>query len=610
MLRIVGIALAALVLVVLAGLGSLYIYLAPEGPPHGPPVPEAARSIESGDIIGFAGEQDTLGWLGIPFAAPPVGDLRWRPPAAAIPWQGQRETTSFGDGCVQFTRDSTKENPVTEGSEDCLTLNVFAPASATAAEGAGLPVMFWIHGGGNTIGSASDSPYNGALLAASQNVIVVTTNYRLGAFGWFTHWTQRATASSPEDASGNFGTLDLIAGLNWVRGNIAAFGGDPGNVTIFGESAGGLNVMALMVSPLARDLFHRAIVQSGGLRLETVAEAEQLSENRFGKPKMTSREMIARLLLERGRASSREAALAMQDHQVPQDLMTWLRGIPGKEVYSVLLNEGPNPTTLGMFDAPSNIKDGYVLPNMTNEEILSDPANYARVPVMLGTNRDEGKLFMAFNPLHVTTTDGGLPTGIKDPETYNRISRFGSRLWWGRGVDLLAHAMSGFDPGNIYAYRFDADDWRDYGWLGGADLKELLGAAHALEVLFLFGYLDGPVKLIIPGSLEIKQLSDSIMAYWGAFAHTGSPGRGTGGNLPTWQPWNHDTGSSFILLDTSIGDGIRMRGEMTTLSDAKAQMMVELSALPLEERCFNYNMSAWGEDFVDEEYALLGCTED
>ena len=610
MLRIIGMVLAVLVLVALVCLGSIYVYLSPEGQASRSPDQATARSIKAGSIIGYAEKHSTQAWLGIPFAAPPVGEQRWRPPGAVIPWQGQREMLEFGDSCVQFTQESTKSNPVTEGSEDCLTLNVYAPDSAMskAKSGAPLPVMFWIHGGGNTIGSGSDSPYNGALLAASQDVIVVTTNYRLGPLGWFTHSAQRVLAESPEDSSGNFGTLDLIAGLTWVKGNIAAFGGDPGNVTIFGESAGGFNVMALMVSPLARDLFHRAIVQSGGLILASMASAEQPSLNQRGTAAMTSREVIARLLLKEGRAPSREAALARQDEMPAHELMAWLREMPSETLYSVMLD---GPTFAGMFDAPDNIKDGFVLPILTDDEILSDPANYARVPLMTGTNRDENKLFMGFNPDYVNTSLGGiLPTRIKDLEAYNRDSRFGSDLWWGRGVDRLAQAMSQHDPGNIYAYRFDADDWRDLGWLGLPDLGELLGAAHALEVLFVFGYFDGMLKLIFPAAPELRQLSADIMDYWGAFAKKGSPGRGTSGQLPNWQPWSHGSGSSHILLDTSLDGGIRMQDERFATEDIKAQMMVELSRLPLEKRCFSYSMTAWGSDFDEQEYALLGCADD
>jgi para-nitrobenzyl esterase len=194
--------------------------------------------------------------------------LRWRAPLAAAPWTGTRTATAMGSPCIQFWGPISglkgHEGDVV-GAEDCLYLNIWAPAAAsTPAADERLPVMVWIHGGGNTIGTGNT--YNGSHLAGSQKVVVVTINYRLGVLGWLSHPALREGAANAADASGNYGVLDMIEALRWVQKNIAAFGGDPANVTVFGESAGGHDVFALLASPLAKGLFQRAIVQSGSLR--------------------------------------------------------------------------------------------------------------------------------------------------------------------------------------------------------------------------------------------------------------------------------------------------------------------------------------------------------
>ncbi|MEN8161810.1 MAG: carboxylesterase family protein, partial [Myxococcota bacterium] len=233
--------------------------------------PATLRQPPAGDVVGSAGHHGGHAWLGIPYAEPPLGALRWRAPQPLLPWTGTREALASGASCPQFANglggDTSAEPGTLIGSEDCLTLNVYAPVLAGPPAEAHLPVMVWIHGGGNTIGTASF--YDGSRLASEQAVVVVTINYRLGALGWLRHAALREGADAL-DASGNLGTLDQIQALRWVQNNVAAFGGDPGNVTIFGESAGGQNVLVLLTAPAAADLFHRAIAQSGGAWHSTI----------------------------------------------------------------------------------------------------------------------------------------------------------------------------------------------------------------------------------------------------------------------------------------------------------------------------------------------------
>jgi para-nitrobenzyl esterase len=239
--------------------------------------PSSKRTIASGELVGYADKNGKAqGWLGIPFAAPPTGELRWRAPQKPAAWSGVRESLRFASACPQLANilgDAPDAKPGSViGSEDCLYLNVYAPrGSAEEAAKRKLPVMFWIHGGGNTVGHAGG--YDGSELAARYDVVVVTTNYRLGPFGWFRHAALVGDATG-DDASGNWGTLDLIRGLEWVRENAAAFGGDPQNVTIFGESAGGTDVFSLLVSPRAKGLFQRAISESGGSGSSSLEQAE------------------------------------------------------------------------------------------------------------------------------------------------------------------------------------------------------------------------------------------------------------------------------------------------------------------------------------------------
>jgi para-nitrobenzyl esterase len=286
-----------------------------ESPPPPQPDPDSQRSTQSGDVVGFVSEGGAHVWRGIPFATPPKGDLRWRAPRPPRPWEGVRESLEFGESCVQFagllSDDDRAEEGEPVGDEDCLHLNVYAPRrdpEALAGQRERFPVMFWIHGGGNTIGSSR--VYDGSRLAVEHGLVVVTVNYRLGVFGWFAHPALPVEGTTPEDRSGNFGTLDLVRALEWVRGNIAAFGGDPERVTIFGESAGGRNVFSLLISPRARGLFQRAIVQSGATNTSPMDEAMGFSDDPQPGHAASSREVILRLLQRDGRAGDRAAAKA------------------------------------------------------------------------------------------------------------------------------------------------------------------------------------------------------------------------------------------------------------------------------------------------------------
>ena len=260
------------------------------------------RRVAGGDVIGTSEPGGVHGWRGIPYACPPVGALRWRAPRPAAPWSGVFEARAHGAMAPQYA-DLLAGTPARQrgqvvGDEDCLTLNVFAPAfepGAVPLADQRRAVMVWIHGGGNSVGTSAtyDAARN---YARHDGLVLVTVNYRLGVLGWFTHPAlQEADDATPEERSGNFGTLDLISALQWVRDNIAAFGGDPGRVTIFGESAGGQNVLTLLASPLARGLFQRAIAQSPVAETFSIEQAVNGCDDAQPGHRESSLEVTARL---------------------------------------------------------------------------------------------------------------------------------------------------------------------------------------------------------------------------------------------------------------------------------------------------------------------------
>ena len=334
MLKFLLITLLIVILGILGLVGSVYVYLSPEEPLPKIAAPSSVRTTPAGEMIGFQGKHGAHSWLGIPYALPPVMQLRWKAPRPAGYWKGRRERLNYGSQCVQRSIASPGQDII--GDEDCLTLNIWAPTfgpTTVPKDDERLPVMFWIHGGGNSIGSGGSdisAIYDGSLMATEYKVIVVTINYRLGHLGWFTHSALRDAGSSTESASGNFGTLDIIAALVWVQNNISYFGGDPGNVTIFGESAGGTDVLTMLASPLASGMFQKAIVQSGALRITPMSEGEEVGTDSRG-PILSSREITARLLLTTGMASDKDAAFAMQDEWSAVELSSWLRGVTRRD---------------------------------------------------------------------------------------------------------------------------------------------------------------------------------------------------------------------------------------------------------------------------------------
>jgi len=595
--------LAIVVVLLLAG-GLAYVFW--PTPKEAPPVadPTTLRSTPLGPVVGFVGAYGAHAWLGVPFAAPPVGDLRWKAPRPAAPWSDVRDMLTIGNMCVQYPsllsgagRSPQSNAPV--GNEDCLYLNVWAPPFAANAVPSGdkaRPVMVWIHGGGNSIGHGGS--YDGARLATAQDVLIVTINYRLGPFGWLSHPALRSEGASAEDNSGNYGLLDAIAALQWVRDNIAAFGGNPDNVTIFGESAGGADVLALMASPLAKGLFHRAIVESGGLFTASRSVAENYHDDAAPGHPFSGRETVNRLLVKAGKAPDAAAAKSVQNGMTNEALHALLMATPAADIMTLYEGGG-----FGMINAPDLIADGAVLPNeLDAARLFADPANYNAVPVILGTNRDEVALFMVRDPRWVENRLWIFPH-LKDQAAYLRSVRYQTDAWRVRGVDSIAEVLKRSQPGKVFAYRFD---WDEEPSVMGYDLSTALGAAHGLEIAFVFGEFERGLglKYLYPKSPARDALSSSMMSYWAEFARSGDPGTGRDGKEVRWLPWDTD-GQRSIILDTTP-PGIRMSDELITTENLKGRLLQDASITEPRERCELYALLFRGTSFDNDEYLRLG----
>ena len=526
-----------------------------------------------GLVKGKKDKNDTLTWLGIPYASPPAGDLRWKAPQPPQAWSDIRDATHFGSRALQ------KKAILgwTEGSEDCLYLNVWRPADASTD----LPVYVWIHGGGNSSGASNAIPdYYGNGLASKAHVVFVSINYRLGIFGWFSHPALRENAD-PDSASGNFGTLDIIQALRWIQENIAAFGGNPDRVTVAGESSGAFNALTLLMSPRAQGLFHQAVIESGYKTATTKETAEAFAN-----------ELIKKLLIREKKASTIAEAEDLFAHLPQKELAQWLRSLPAKNMLAVF-KSAPS----GMISFPYPVWDGDVLPS-TGFDALADAA--VRVPIIIGTNKEETKIFQWLGRAN-----------SKDP-FYQAYAELSSARWKADGADGMADALtSNPDQPPVYVYRFD---WGAYHPDGTNVLPEAvarrLGAFHSLEISFFLGTDTIHGNIILFNQIitkenekELRALQNQMVSFIRNFAWTGdpnlapewsiaSPGMSLADNaetssvtaLPFWLPWHADEPDpAFIVFDatrTEVATSIA-RGRMTR---TKVQEMLSQYPEPLQSR--------------------------
>lgn len=554
----------------------------PSVPPPAPaPAPPPAadgpmvRQIAGGKVEGVddSAASGTYYWKGVPFAQPPVGALRWRAPAEPEAWSGIRPAKAFGAACLQIGRIfgpganntydativSTLEQPL--GSEDCLFVNIWRPATTDK----NLPVLLFVHGGSNISGYTADPLYDGARLAKAANAVVITASYRLGVLG-FLNVPQLRPGGTAGDDSGNFALLDNMAALRFIQKNAEAFGGDPGNVTLSGESAGATNLLAIMTSPMAKGLFHKAIEMSGGI---------SMASNLAGKPGASPAlypaavslaqgdGILKSLLIADGTAADAAAAATYIASRTPAQIAEYMRAKEGGALLTTVLKAG--------LGGVAPIPDGTVIPANPIDAIAA--GDYVKVPTIAGNTREEGKLFaslltapkgwkiddakrlslmMNFDPDAATQT---LTAGdiidaaylpVAAPGGYNDRTQLFTTLLFEANRDNLLDTMK-TRQSNLWSYRLD---WAQE----VAPWNDVYGAAHAFDLPFVFGNF-GPSVLsnTIGGKANEKgrlALSGAVMASIGAFMRKGDP------NTPelgaTWAPWPGQLRFDATLTESKI----------------------------------------------------------
>ena len=489
------------------------------------PRPAAVVRVAGGLVRGFRYGSVSI-YRGIPFAAPPVGELRWRPPQPVHPWRGVLDCVRFRPSCPQQRVPGVAQSVRGPQSEDCLYLNVWTPAHAA---GERLPVMVWIHGGGFVCGSGSLAGGSGTTLAAAGRVVVVSISYRLGIFGYFA--LPALSRESPQRVSGNYGLLDQIAALRWVRRNIAAFGGDRRSVTIFGESAGGQSVIALLVSPLSRGLFARAVTES---------------------PRYEDRG-IGLWATRRLRAQQREGTTIAASLGAPAG-PGQLAALRRVTVAGLLGAAAPAPRpVLALFSEPPRpsfqpVIDGYALPD--EPWVMLRRGDWARVPVLVGSNDDEANMWF-----RAESAADRLPAAID--------CRRRMRWYLGPRYARFASSVSRTQPGSYTAktsrmmtvLEFDTPARFAALCAASSGVPSYLyyftwtppgdpwGATHGAELPYVFGAPLRTVKSGPTGTAE-RALAREVMGYWTAFAATGDP---NGSGRPRWPRYSAGHGRTLEI---------------------------------------------------------------
>jgi para-nitrobenzyl esterase len=502
--------------------------------------------VASGELQGVVAD-GVISFKGIPFAAPPVGEFRWRPPQPVAKWTGVRQAAEFGADCMQArfgpapgagtgpppARGATSAPasaapanvPVVRApSEDCLYLNVWRPADAAARN---LPVMVWIYGGGFT-GGSSASPNTSGAVFATHGVVLVAMNYRVGRFGFFAF--PALSSERSDEMKGNYAYMDQIAALQWVQRNIAAFGGNPNNVTIFGFSAGGVSVHSMLASPKARGLFHKAIVESGGSR-DSVLTARPMSKDGIDPNYPVSAETIGiQFARSIGIEGTDQAALAKLRALSAEDV---LRGAPAQ------------PGTNAPSYETTPILDGKLITETA--ETAYTARHQPRVPLMLGSNsgdtagnrvraRTKEEFFARYGRWNAEAKAAYDPDGTTELPTM--VSRANDDFGQAEPARFAANAFAA-NGSPVYLYRFSYVQ---------TSMREQMraGAPHGGEISYVFGTLSGG-RGGAPTADDLK-VSKMAQSYWVNFAKTGDP---NGADLPTWP--RHVAGKDQIFDFRSDG---------------------------------------------------------
>ena len=544
-------------------------------------------STSSGKVQGYL-ENKVINYDDIPYAKPPIGDLRWKAPREILNVDGviKNQDNNF---CIQepSSMGGAPGEGILTGSEDCLYLDIKTPKKKSSEL---LPVMFWIHGGGNT--SGLKDLYDYSTMVNRHDVIVVTINYRLGAFGWFTHPSIQGNQEGLDKAS-NFGTLDIIQALKWVNENIELFGGDSNNITIFGESAGGHNVLSLMVAPQAKGLFQKAISQSGYTTSTSTkkAFAIEVTHPTFNH---TSNEVIKRLIDNHKDLSS-------------GDIYKKLLELSAEEFFSEYSDKSN-------LEVPLLTNDGIVIPLEGLEKALSNSRYVSDVPFMAGSNRDEVKLWIGTAEYFVKLDYSffgsilGIPrVTLKDEDAFEAFNYYRSQAWKVRGVIEPISSLNKVGSKNTYAYKFDWDDHRRF---IVADFKKLIGASHGTEISLITGnnkLVEGYGFLIYPAGPSKRFISKNMMLFWSNFAKDGKPGPSTNGI--NWDSYNHSEGDkNFMILDNK--KNMKIVNLDTSYKSLVEELNLDTRVSELERCVILYQMGTFvGNDILDEisKYADFSC---
>lgn len=465
--------------------------------------------VDGGEIRGTtsASAETVAVFRGIPYAASTAGNNRWKPPQPVVAWERVRDCQQFGPSCPQlpYAKDSAYYREPEAQSEDCLSLNIWTAARPTERK----PVMVWIHGGALTRGSGAVDVYDGTALA-KRGVVVVTINYRLGPLGFLAH--PELTAESPEHASGNYGLLDQLAALGWVQRNIAQFGGDPGCVTIFGESAGSLSVNALVASPLGKGLFHRAIGQSGTAfrPMATLAAAEKTGvgfATAMGAANLAELRAIPgeRLLELANKAGEVRGTVNIDGWCLPDDVRAIFAAGRQNDVPTITGSNANEMTTLAPLAGRPKTR----------------AALRAQIAMLLGNADEVEQLYP------IASDDAATPAylDLMGDVTFT----LGARAW-------VRYATAA--DGKAYLYHFN----RVTPFAAAANL----GAFHAAEIAYVFDNLDQLGRPVEPSD---QKLADAMATYWTTFARTGDPNAST---LPSWPAYNADD-EPCMLFDEQVG---------------------------------------------------------
>jgi para-nitrobenzyl esterase len=544
-------------------------------------------STTSGISMGFYANGVT-NWDDIPYAQAPIGDLRWKAPREILE-ENKLIEPKVNNFCIQkpsgMGGSDFDGDEFFSGSEDCLYLDIKAPKSKSKNL---LPVMFWIHGGGNT--SGLKDIYDFTKMVKKHNVIVVTINYRLGPFGWFTHPSIQSLQEG-DDKSSNFGTLDIIAALKWVQSNISLFGGNPDNITIFGESAGGHNVLSLIASKKAKGLFHKAISQSGyttSIPLDKAYKQDKFSAT----SNHTSWKIVNKIL--------GKAKLPSQNNLSDKDIRKMLKELDARDFF---INYSDRPS---YQEIPLLTADGIVIPFNGLKETLSNKDHVNNVPIIAGSNKDEVKLWLASAEYFVGLEYSffgsllGVPrVALKDEDAFELFNSYRSRAWKLRGVDNPLRSLALAGNNDLYAYRYDWDDHRKW---PVANFKKLIGAAHATEIPLLTGnnkLVGNYGFLIYPKGPSKSFLSKNMMNFWANFAKIGKPGISS--NKQEWIKYNglNNIDSNFMILDNR--KNLKMSNDQNSFKSLVNDLFYEKDITDLEKCVVLLQMLTFvGDDLYDD----------